>query len=27
VICVGVVYVVWLSFRGFRAMESRREGQ
>jgi undecaprenyl-diphosphatase len=27
VICVGVVYVVWLSIRGLRAAESRREGQ
>jgi undecaprenyl-diphosphatase len=27
VICVGVVYVVWLSVRGLRAAESRREGQ
>jgi undecaprenyl-diphosphatase len=27
VICVGVVYVVWLSVRGLRASESRREGR
>lgn len=27
VICVGVVYVVWLSVRGLRAAESRREGR
>jgi undecaprenyl-diphosphatase len=25
VICVGVVYVVWLSVRGLGAAESRRE--
>ena len=27
VVCVGVVYVVWLSVRGLRAAESRREGR
>ena len=27
VICVGVVYVVWISVRGLRAAESRREGR
>jgi undecaprenyl-diphosphatase len=27
VVCVGVVYVVWLSVRGLRAAESRRKGR
>jgi undecaprenyl-diphosphatase len=27
VVCVGVVYVVWLSVRGLRATESRRKGR